>query len=152
MIGRLSLLANLGNFINRAAKFTKDNFGYKVCEMVLNSDDWEIICLVNRELEQYITLMEDARERETIFTVFNISRLGNQLMQHNTPWKLVKGDEKDKARAGTVVGISVNLSCLLSVLIQPYMTALSRELQNQLNAPQSVNFIPNKFSVLLPPG
>jgi len=107
---------------------------------------------VNREIEHYTALLEDAREREAISTVFNISRLGNQLMQHNTPWKLVKGDAKDKSRAGTVVGISVNLACLLSVLIQPYMPGLSRELQKQLAAPQSVNFIPHKMSILLPPG
>ena len=58
--------------------------------MNLNEDDWEIVALVNRELVHYISLLEDAREREAITAVFNISRLGNQLMQHNTPWKLVK--------------------------------------------------------------
>jgi len=146
------LLANLGNFINRAAKFTKDNFGYQVCKMELNNEDWEMICLVNRELEQYISLMEDARERETIFTVFNISRLGNQLMQHNTPWKLVKGSDEDKARAGTVVALSLNISCLLSVLIQPFMPQFSEQLQKQLQAPACVNRIPDKFYVMLPPG
>ena len=58
--------------------------------MNLNEDDWEIVALVNRELVHYINLLEEAREREAITAVFNISRLGNQLMQHNTPWKLVK--------------------------------------------------------------
>jgi len=56
----------------------------------LNAEDWEIVCLVNREVTHYIQLLEDAREREAISAVFSISRLGNQLMQHNTPWKLVK--------------------------------------------------------------
>ena len=58
--------------------------------MNLNDDDWEMVALVNREIGHYIELLEDAREREAISVVFNISRLGNQLMQHNTPWKLVK--------------------------------------------------------------
>jgi len=58
--------------------------------MSLNAEDWEIVCLVNREVTHYIQLLEDAREREAISAVFSISRLGNQLMQHNTPWKLVK--------------------------------------------------------------
>merc|ERR1712002_714860 len=129
------LLANLGNFINRATKFTKDNFGGKVPEMNLNNEDWDCVARVNQELTNYIAQLEDAREREAITTVFNISRLGNQLMQHNTPWKLVKGSEEDKARAGTVVGISINMSCLLSILIEPYMPGLSRELQRQLDAP-----------------
>ena len=62
----------------------------EVPAMELNAEDWEIVALVNRELEHYTLLLEDAREREAISAVFNISRLGNQLMQHNTPWKLVK--------------------------------------------------------------
>merc|ERR1712013_708614 len=131
------LLANLGNFINRATKFTKDNFAGTVPEMGLNDDDWEMVARVNQELTNYINLLEDAREREAITCVFNISRLGNQLMQHNTPWKLVKGSSSDQSRAGTVVGLSVNLACLLSVLVQPYLPNLSNKLQEQLAAPKT---------------
>ena len=130
------LLANLGNFINRALKFTKDNFGSKVPEMNLNSEDWELVARVNQELAAYINHLEDAREREAITAVFNVSRLGNQLMQHNTPWKLVKGSVEDKARAGTVVGLSVNMAALLSVLIQPYMPNMAANLENQLAVPK----------------
>ena len=130
------LLANLGNFINRALKFTKDNFGSKVPEMNLNSEDWELVARVNQELSAYIGHLEDAREREAITTVFNVSRLGNQLMQHNTPWKLVKGSSEDKARAGTVVGLSVNIAALLSVLIQPYMPNMAANLEGQLAVPK----------------
>lgn len=130
------LLANLGNFINRALKFTKDNFGSKVPEMNLNSEDWELVARVNQELAAYINHLEDAREREAITAVFNVSRLGNQLMQHNTPWKLVKGSAEDKARAGTVVGLSVNMAALLSVLIQPYMPNMAANLENQLAVPK----------------
>jgi len=146
------LLANLGNFINRATKFTKDNFGSCVPAMNLTDEDWELVARVNQELANYISQLEEAREREAITSVFNISRLGNQLMQHNTPWKLVKGSEEDKTRAGTVVGLSVNLACLLSVLIQPYMPSLSAKLQTQLAAPASVNVMPERLHCLLPPG
>jgi len=146
------LLANLGNFINRATKFTKDNFGSQVPEMDLNNDDWEMVARVNQELTNYISLLEDAREREAITCVFNISRLGNQLMQHNTPWKLVKGSPSDKSRAGTVVGLSVNLACLLSVLVQPYLPTLSSKLQEQLAAPEEVNVIPEQFHMMLQSG
>ena len=34
------LLANLGNFVNRATKFTKDNFSYRVGPMELTAADW----------------------------------------------------------------------------------------------------------------
>ena len=68
------LLANLGNFINRALKFTKDNFNSCVPEMTINEHDWEMVARINQELVDYINLLEDAREREAITVVFNISR------------------------------------------------------------------------------
>jgi len=147
------LLANLGNFVNRATKFTKDNFGSKVPEMALTNEDWELVARVNQELSNYITQLEDAREREAITTVFNISRLGNQLMQHNTPWKLVKGSAEDRARAGTVVGLSVNLACLLCVLIQPYMPAMAARLEQQLAVPAGrLARLPTTLHCFLPAG
>merc|ERR1719397_707787 len=146
------LLANLGNFVNRATKFTKDNFNSQVPEMNLNDDDWEMVARINQELVEYINLLEEAKERDAIRVVFNISRLGNQIMQHNTPWKLVKGGEAEKARAGSVVGLCVNISCLLSVLNQPYLPSLSANLQTQLAAPSSVNTIPTHLYRMLDPG
>merc|ERR1719382_2141225 len=120
--------------------------------MNLNEDDWEMVARINQELVEYINLLEEAKERDAIRVVFNISRLGNQIMQRNTPWKLVKGGEADKQRAGVVVGLCVNISCLLSVLIQPYLPSLSANLQTQLAAPASVNVIPQHFSLMLAPG
>ena len=102
----------------------------------VNNEDWELVARVNPELTAYISHLEDAREREAITAVFNVSRLGNQLMQHNTPWKLVKGSSEDKARAGTVVGLSVNMAALLSVLIQPYMPNMAANLEGQLAVPK----------------
>merc|ERR1712051_1109468 len=132
------LLANLGNFINRALKFTKDNFGSKVPEMNLNKEDWELVARVNQELTAYISHLEDAREREAITAVFNVSRLGNQLMQHNTPWKLVKGSSEDKARAGTVVGLSVNMAA---------------NLEGQLAVPKGrLSRLPTALHCILPAG
>ena len=64
----------------------------------------------------------------------------------------VQGSAEDKARAGTVVGLSVNIAALLSVLIQPFMPQLSAELQSQLAAPETVNFIPTEMYMLLPSG
>jgi methionyl-tRNA synthetase len=36
--------------------------------------------------------MENCRERDAISSLLNISRLGNQLMQAEKPWKLVKSE------------------------------------------------------------
>ena len=55
------LLANLGNFVNRALKFTKDNFNSSVPTMNLTEEDWEMVARINIELTEYIALLEEAR-------------------------------------------------------------------------------------------
>ena len=55
------LLANLGNFVNRALKFTKDNFSSSVPAMNLTEEDWEMVARINIELTEYIALLEEAR-------------------------------------------------------------------------------------------
>lgn len=42
-----------------------------------------------------------------------------------------------RQRAGTVTGVSVNIACLLSVMLSPYMPAVSQTIRDQLNAPPS---------------
>jgi methionyl-tRNA synthetase len=86
--------------------------------MELSREDWEMVALVNREVEHYISLLEDAREREAISTVFNISRLGNQLMQHNTPWKLVK------ARAYRTCSFCCGRCCARSLFVLLFFFSL----------------------------
>ena len=44
-----------------------------------------------------------------------------------------------RARAATITAVCVNMCCLLSVMLQPYMPAVSRELQQQLKVSQSTN-------------
>ena len=44
-----------------------------------------------------------------------------------------------RARGATITAVCVNMCCLLSVMLQPYMPAVSRELQQQLKVSQSTN-------------
>ncbi|XP_052234080.1 methionine--tRNA ligase, cytoplasmic-like isoform X4 [Dreissena polymorpha] len=146
------LLNNLGNFINRALMFVSNSFGGSIQQMDLSADDFNLIALVTRELRSYIDNMENARIRDSIRNVLSISRLGNQFMQENKPWVLVKGSDIEKSRAGTVVSLAANLACLLSVLLHPYMPEVSATIQCQLNAPQSCNVVYEDFVCHLDPG
>lgn len=42
-----------------------------------------------------------------------------------------------RQRAGTVTGVSVNIACLLSAMLFPFMPTVSQTIRDQLNAPQS---------------
>ncbi|XP_076437456.1 methionine--tRNA ligase, cytoplasmic-like [Babylonia areolata] len=146
------LLNNLGNFINRALMFLSNNFGGVIQDMELQDEDRQLLALVTRELRAYVDNLENGRMRDGIRNILTISRLGNQFMQASKPWVLVKGSPEDKKRAGGVVSLSANVSCLLSVLLQPYMPSVSATIQTQLNAPPDVNVVTDAFICRLRPG
>uniref|UniRef100_A0A665SZT0 Methionine--tRNA ligase, cytoplasmic n=1 Tax=Echeneis naucrates TaxID=173247 RepID=A0A665SZT0_ECHNA len=131
------LLNNLGNFINRAGMFVTKFFEGYVPAMELQQEDKKLLALVSWELQQYIQLMDKVKIRDALKHILNISRHGNQYIQVNEPWKKIKGGETERQRAGTVTGVSVNIACLLSVMLSPYMPTVSQTLRDQLNAPQS---------------
>ncbi|XP_046846002.1 methionine--tRNA ligase, cytoplasmic-like isoform X2 [Xenia sp. Carnegie-2017] len=126
------LLNSLGNFINRALVFLNNNFKKKMPAVILNDEDKRLITLVNRELKQYIHLMDLIKLRDGLKIVLNISKLGNQYIQSNKPWVLVKGSDMDRTRAGSVIALACNLTGLLSILIHPFMPNVSAEIRKQL--------------------
>uniref|UniRef100_A0AAR2LTB2 Methionine--tRNA ligase, cytoplasmic n=1 Tax=Pygocentrus nattereri TaxID=42514 RepID=A0AAR2LTB2_PYGNA len=129
------LLNNLGNFINRAGMFVSKFFEGHVPEMVLQDEDKRLIAQVCWELKQYIQLLDKVRIRDALKCILNISRHGNQYIQVNEPWKKIKGGDDDRKRAGTVTGVSVNVACLLSAMLEPYMPTVSQTIRDQLQAP-----------------
>lgn len=131
------LLNNLGNFINRAGMFVAKFFEGCVPAMELQQEDKKLLALVGWELQQYIQHMDKVKIRDSLKHILNISRHGNQYIQVNEPWKKIKGGDTEKQRAGTVTGVSVNVACLLSVMLLPYMPTVSQTIRDQLNAPQS---------------
>ncbi|XP_061688389.1 methionine--tRNA ligase, cytoplasmic isoform X2 [Syngnathoides biaculeatus] len=131
------LLNNLGNFINRAGMFVSKFFDGCVPAMELLQEDKKLLAVVGWELQQYIQLLDKVKIRDGLKHILNISRHGNQYIQVNEPWKKIKGGDAERQRAGTVTGVSVNVACLLSVMLLPYMPAVSQTIRDQLNAPHS---------------
>uniref|UniRef100_A0A8C2BFY3 Methionine--tRNA ligase, cytoplasmic n=1 Tax=Cyprinus carpio TaxID=7962 RepID=A0A8C2BFY3_CYPCA len=110
------LLNNLGNFINRAGMFVSKFFDGRVPEMLLNEEDKRLIAQVRWELKQYIQLLDKVR-----------------CVTHRSAE--TRRDPQILMRAGTVTGVSVNVACLLSVVLEPYMPSVSHTIRQQLQAP-----------------
>ncbi|XP_050404697.1 methionine--tRNA ligase, cytoplasmic isoform X2 [Patella vulgata] len=146
------LLNNLGNFVNRGLAFVSSSFGGVIQEIHLTENDIQTVALINRELQTYINNMENTRLRDSIRNILNISRLGNQMMQSNKPWVLVKGTAEEIARAGSVVSLAANICCLLSVLLHPYMPTTSDTIRYQLNIRTDDMVIHQHFISTLKPG
>ncbi|KFZ60734.1 Methionine--tRNA ligase, cytoplasmic, partial [Antrostomus carolinensis] len=137
------LLNNLGNFINRAGMFVCKFFGGTVPNMVLTLDDKRLLARVTLELRQYHQLLEKVRIRDALRCILSISRHGNQYIQVNEPWKRIKGDEKDRQRAGTVTGVAVNMA---------FLPAGISAIQGQLCIPSDCFVLSHDFTCTLPPG
>eukprot|EP00124_Ichthyophonus_hoferi_P000264 Ihof_evm20s9 gene=Ihof_evmTU20s9 len=140
------LLNNFGNFVHRSLTFVMNNFNKTVPKANPNADDYNFIALVNRELSSYVENMEQCKLREALKNVTLISKLGNQYIQENQPWKLAKAEETME-RCATVVSISANLAYLLASLLDPYMPEIANKLCDMLNLKmcniQGAEFIPS---------
>lgn len=127
------LLNNIGNFINRALSFVEKNFDSVLNCYEPNNDDASYILDVGKNLISYFDHMERIHLRDGLKPILAISRLGNQLLQANQPWVLVKGSETDKSRAESVLYLAVNTVALISLLLSPYMPEISSMIKDQLN-------------------
>uniref|UniRef100_A0A1I7XJX3 methionine--tRNA ligase n=1 Tax=Heterorhabditis bacteriophora TaxID=37862 RepID=A0A1I7XJX3_HETBA len=114
------LLANLGNFVNRALSFLSNNFGGVIPEMHLTNIDVELLCGI-QDCEEWDSLLDGVKLKDAMRVVLAMSRRGNQYMQAMQPWVLMKGTNQDKERAGTVIGVAANVSYQLSIVLHPFM-------------------------------
>lgn len=146
------LLNNIGNFINRGLTFVSNSFDQTIQPMKLEKADEIVIGQINKQLHIYINNMEKAKMRDSIRNLLSISRLGNQYMQSNKPWVLVKGTPEEKSRAGCVVSLSANFAALLAVLLQPFMPTTSETIQKQLNMADESFVILDNIAAYLKPG
>ncbi|XP_034242379.1 methionine--tRNA ligase, cytoplasmic [Thrips palmi] len=146
------LLNNLGNFVNRALMFVEKTFQSTIPEMYLEKEDITLLALVNRELSAYVKMLEAGKLREGLRHILCVSRHGNQYIQSQQPWVKAKGSPEEKKQAGTTVGVAANISCLLAILLQPYMPEISKVMHEQMNSPKSINVITDSIVKLLPAG
>jgi methionyl-tRNA synthetase len=64
--------------------------------MLPGAQEWTLLALITRELKAYMVALENAKLRDGIRHILNISRHGNQYMQLLQPWALLKGSEEER--------------------------------------------------------
>lgn len=142
------LLANLGNFCNRAMLFTTNNFDNTVPAAAdIQSKDKDLIVAVGELLDTYRSSMDAVKLRDSLRLCLEVSRLGNQYWQDATPWVEVKSD---KTRCGTIVALCLNLVRVLAVITEPFMPAFTQKVFAQLNIADQK--LPSSLGLELPAG
>jgi methionyl-tRNA synthetase len=80
--------------INRSLTFIDKFFESKIPEMNLLDEDFKAVAEINREITEYVSLLELCKLRDALRQVLAISKIGNQYFQHNKPWTLTKTEEE----------------------------------------------------------
>jgi methionyl-tRNA synthetase len=130
--------------VNRALKFVSSQFGGVIPDggdaagpySPNDKLDAEFITGINGLLKDYINAMEAVKLRLGLQTVMLVSMRGNNYLQSSGLNKQLMTE--NPTRCAQVISRAVNLIYVLSVLIYPFMPAISESILTQLNAPARI--------------
>ena len=136
-----------GNFVHRTLSFINSKFDAVIPESEdLDEDDAKIL----RTLEEKVNLaakeFETCRLQSAASTILSIGRMGNQYLNDNEPWNLIK---TNRAKAGSIFHVAAQLVRALAVVSAPIIPFASDEIWKKLNLSGSVH--EQKWSEALKP-
>ncbi|GIL14252.1 MAG: methionine--tRNA ligase [Chloroflexi bacterium] len=124
------LLATWGNLANRMLSFAYKRFDGKVPAYdALTPEDEAIIAQSEAAFDQIGTLLEAVRLRDALQTGMALARDTNVYLDRRAPWKTIKDDPADAARAVYAVLRVVNN---LKILLAPFLPFTSQKLHEYL--------------------
>jgi methionyl-tRNA synthetase len=127
------LIANVGNFVNRALSFTQKAFGGKVPEPgKLASDDDEIKGAVATAVKETGDLLSANETDRALKRILALCNQLNQYFQKKKPWS-----EKESAPATLYVAVSAARS--LAIMLAPFIPVSCEKMWAQLGLQGSVH-------------
>ena len=125
------LVAVLGNFVNRALILTQKYFDGEVPELSELTDfDKETLDEILKLKTKVENSLENYRFREAQKFAMDLARLGNKYLADTEPWKVIK---TNKARVGTILNISLQITANLSLILGPFLPFTVEKMKEFLN-------------------
>jgi len=122
----------LGNFVNRALVLTQKYYDGVVPPVgELTKEDHDVLDKMTEIPSRISKLLYDYKIREAQAEAMNLARLGNKYLADMEPWKLAK-DEDNKERVQTIMNIAVQITANLSIVLQPFLPATAKKLEEFL--------------------
>ncbi|MGV8171268.1 MAG: methionine--tRNA ligase [Candidatus Woesearchaeota archaeon] len=122
------IVGNFGNLVNRTVVFLNRNYDSTIPEAILEEKDLALLEDIRTIEKKIANLIETIDIKEALKEVMHISKLGNQYLQDNEPWK-----NPDKIRNATTLSVLANIVKDLAILMYPYMPQAAKSVQEQLN-------------------
>ncbi len=128
------LVGIFANFINRVMVLTQKNFEGIVPRRGNGqiTDLQEVDERAIAELKDFPQKIGDSIEnykfREALASMMDLARLGNKYLTETEPWKQI-----DKARIGTILNISLQITANLGIISEPFLPFTSKKIFTMLN-------------------
>ncbi len=138
------LVNNLGNFINRVLVLLHKYYDgvvpeFDPNEMIVSASDSDEDSFHDAELIDLFDQIQAECEalrtfdfRGALQAMMKISATGNQLLQFNEPWKLIK-EEPEAVKA--IMNLAAQYAAAITLCMRPFMPTKSDKLQEMLNLP-----------------
>jgi len=65
-----------------------------VPEIELLDEDYVVMAEINKEVAEYVNLIEACKLRDALRQILAVSKIGNVYFQYQKPWTLTKTDER----------------------------------------------------------
>ena len=115
-----------GNFIHRTAKFINSKFDSKIPEPKnLSLADKSILETIKNKVDSMSSDFENLRLQSATNTLIGLSRLGNQYLNENEPWNLIK---TDKEKAANIFYVSAQIVKAIAIVTAPFMPNISKKI------------------------
>jgi len=136
------LVNNLANFVNRVVVLTNKYYDGKVPAfdeslMIQVPDEDEMPGFHDSELLELHDLCQQCAEhirtfdfRSALKVVMEVSSRGNQILQFNEPWKMIKEDEET---VKVVMNVALQYVKAISIISLPFLPFTSAKLSKLLN-------------------
>jgi methionyl-tRNA synthetase len=123
------LLANWGNLVNRTLTNAYRNFGEVPTPGELTDADRAALEAVAAGFDSVGDLIEQARFKAAIAEAMRLSSLGNQYVDHEAPWAVIK---QDRERAATILFVALRIVDTLKLVFTPFLPFTSQRLHELL--------------------
>ncbi len=123
------LLANWGNLVNRTLTSAYRNFGEVPVPGAFTEEDREALAAIEAGFQAVGKLIEEARFRAAIAEAMRLSSIGNQYVDHQAPWAVIK---EDRDRAATILHVALRIVDSLKIVFTPFLPFSSQKLHQLL--------------------
>jgi len=123
------LLANWGNLVNRTLTNAFRNFRDVPAPGELTAEDRAALAEVEAGFETVGRLIDEARFKAAIAEAMRLSSIGNQYVDHQAPWAVIK---EDRERAATILYVALRIVDSLKIVFTPFLPFSSQKLHELL--------------------